>query len=283
MKKYTLKVTHDSKLLKYIDQNINGYKYSSYEKALRKKDILVNGVRVKQNIIVSAGDSIDIFLEDIKVQPFKIFYEDKNIIVFNKGKGVEVCDGDYNIKNEYYNSTGNQIYPVHRIDRNTIGLVLFAKNENTQNKMVDIFKNHYSIKHYYAVVSGEPKNKSVTMSAFLLKDSKQKLVKIFSNKVGGSVKIETNYTVIKQKEDLSLLDVQITAGKTHQIRAHLSYSNLPIVGDEKYGDTKINKLYKQKTQLLQAYKIVFNIPVQNDMYYLNEIQFKIPCEIDKIM
>lgn len=282
MKKFSFSIKQKGKLLKLVQQNINGYKYSQLEKALRKKDIIVNGVRVKQNIDVFAGDFVEIFLEEIKTQPYKIYYQDDNIIVFNKGKGIEVCDGEYNIQTEYKNQTGETIYAVHRIDRNTLGLVMFAKNKDIEKSLIDVFKGNYSEKYYYALVSGEPQVEA-KLEGYLLKNKDTSTVKIFNNKVAGSTKIETLYSLVKTIQDLSLLNVKISAGKTHQIRAHLAYNKLPILGDEKYGDTKINKLYGKKSQYLQAYKIVFNIPNTNKMFYLNNIKFEIECEINKIV
>ncbi|MBO5884809.1 MAG: RluA family pseudouridine synthase, partial [Clostridia bacterium] len=270
MKKYSFNVSQKDKVLKMLQQSVSGYKYSQLEQALRKKDIIVNGVRIKQNVDVYAGDFVEIFLDDIKVFPYKVYYQDDNIIVFNKGKGIEVCDGDYNIQTEYQKQTGKQIFAVHRIDRNTLGLVFFAKTKQAERDLTEVFKGDFSKKYYYALVSGEPKQGENKLVGYLLKNRETSTVKIFNNKIAGSVKVETVYSVIKNIQDLSLLNVQISAGKTHQIRAHLAYNKLPILGDEKYGDTKINKLYGKKTQCLQAYKIEFDIPSNNKMNYLNK-------------
>lgn len=283
MKKYSFNVSQKDKVLKMLQQSVSGYKYSQLEKALRKKDIIVNGVRIKQNVDVYAGDFVEIFLDDIKVFPYKVYYQDDNIIVFNKGKGIEVCDGDYNIQTEYQKQTGKQIFAVHRIDRNTLGLVFFAKTKQAERDLTEVFKGDFSKKYYYALVSGEPKQGENKLVGYLLKNRETSTVKIFNNKIAGSVKVETVYSVIKNIQDLSLLNVQISAGKTHQIRAHLAYNKLPILGDEKYGDTKINKLYGKKTQCLQAYKIEFDIPSNNKMNYLNKVEFKIDCEVNKIV
>ena len=147
MKKFGFNVSQKGKVLKIIQQNVSGYKYSQLEKALRKKDIIINGVRAKQNVDVFAGDYVEIYLEDIKVLPYKVYYEDENIVVFNKGKGIEVCDGDYNIQTEYYNQTNKQIYAVHRIDRNTLGLVIFAKTKQVERDLTEVFKGNFSKKY----------------------------------------------------------------------------------------------------------------------------------------
>ena len=284
MKKYNFTANQNTKILKFLSQNLSGYKYSALEKALRQKDIIINGTRVKQNVNVKLGDRVEIYLDEKQKDTFfSVVYQDDNVIVFNKKKGIEVCDGDYNIQTEYYNQTNRQIYAVHRIDRNTLGLVIFAKTKQVERDLTEVFKGNFSKKYYYALVSGEPKQSETKLVGYLLKNKETSTVKIFNNKIEGAVKVETTYSVIKNIQELSLLNVQISAGKTHQIRAHLAYNKLPILGDEKYGDTKINKLYGKKTQYLQAYKIEFDIPSSNKMSYLNNIEFKIDCEVGKIM
>ena len=96
---------------------------------------------------------------------------------------------------------------------------------------------------------------------------------IFKNKIPKSEEITTSYSLIKTNNVTSLLEVKITEGKTHQIRAHLAYLGMPILGDGKYGKNEINKKYKLKTQNLKAYKLVFDLPPNSDLYYLNGMSF----------
>lgn len=147
------------------------------------------------------------------------------------------------------------LYAVHRLDRNTAGLVVFAKTKETRNKLLYAFKHHQIGKCYLAIVVGVPSKTSDKMIAYLKKDSSKSMSFVSDMPKEGYDKIITNYKLLKTNEILSLLEVQIETGKTHQIRAHLAHINLPILGDEKYGNKQINKQYSLKKQMLVAYKL----------------------------
>ena len=167
--------------------------------------------------------------------------------------------------------------PCHRLDRNTSGLILYAKNEEALNILLDKFKNHEIEKHYSALVYGYPKCKHQKLTAYLFKDSKKSLVYISDVPKKGYNKIITSYTLIeKYDNNTSLLDVEIETGKTHQIRAHLAHIGLPIVGDGKYGINDVNKKFKAKYQKLVSYCLKFNFKSESGVLnYLNGKEFKI--------
>ena len=171
--------------------------------------------------------------------------------------------------------------PCHRLDRNTSGLILFAKNEPSLNILLDKFKHHEIEKHYLALVYGIPKKKSDKLVSYLFKDSSKSLVYISDIPKKGYQKIITSYSLIDSfNNNTSILDVEIETGRTHQIRAHLAHIGLPIIGDGKYGINEINKKFKSKTQKLVSYKIkfVFNSDSKN-LNYLNGREFEIKTSL----
>lgn len=125
------------------------------------------------------------------------------------------------------------VFPCHRLDRNTSGLVLFAKNENALNILLEKFKNKEISKFYKCKVYGIPKKNSATLEAYLFKDNKKSIVYIYDKPKTGSVKIITSYKILKtdSKQNTSTLEVELHTGKTHQIRAHLAHIGYPIIGD----------------------------------------------------
>ena len=211
---------------------------------------------------------------DIKLD---IVFEDKNILIVNKPISIEVV-GENSLTTVVQNYCGNNTLPCHRLDRNTTGLVLFAKNDDALNILFEKFKNREIEKHYIAKVYGIPKKDSDVLTAFLFKDNKKSVVYISDNFKKGYQKIITCYNVLNRdyKNNTSILDIDLQTGRTHQIRAHLAHIGFPIIGDGKYGINEINKKFKAKTQLLCSYKMKFNfIGNSGILEYLNNRVFEI--------
>ena len=263
MQKIVVNKKYDGKQLsQLLLDNFSGLTMNTFYKALRKKDIRINNVRTNKNDVVHLGDEIQIFvIDELLYKSFvpDIIYEDDNIVVVNKPAEIEVV-GENSLTSElckYYNIAF--IFPFHRLDRNTTGLVLFAKNEEALNILLDKFKNREIEKHYKALVYGIPRKKEDTLTAYLFKDAKKSLVYISDVPKKGYEKIITSYKVIScnNKNNTSLLDVNLHTGKTHQIRAHLAHIGYPIIGDGKYGDREINKKFGYKYQQLCSRSLRF--------------------------
>ena len=294
------------KLNTFLLDTFDGLSLNTLYKALRKKDIRVNDRRISENIILHTGDHLKVFISDeqlsnssskIELKP-DIVYEDEHICIVNKPAGIEVTGKNSlteilkkyyldllnNLNIEFDNGkqakTNSQIFisPCHRLDRNTTGLVLFAKDEVSLQVLLDKFKNHEIEKHYLAKVYSIPTKKKDTLTAYLFKDAKKCLVYISDFPKKGYEKIITSYEVVEEnkKENTSILDVNLHTGKTHQIRAHLAHIGYPILGDGKYGNNQFNKKFGYKFQQLCSYSLTFHFTTPSGILdYLNNKTIKL--------
>lgn len=267
------------KLTTFLLDSFSNLSQNTLYKSLRKKDIRINGKRINENIEVHTGDEVTIFIpDDLLFGTFpnlQIVYEDENILVINKPSGIcvtENASSEITLTSLVKKQFGNSLEPCHRLDRNTTGLLLYAKNQEALNVLLQKFKNYEIEKHYLATVLGIPIKKHDILTAYLFKDSKKSLVYISDQPQKNYVEIVTEYTVISENLETNTceLDVVLHTGKTHQIRAHLAHIGYPIIGDGKYGNNQTNKKFKKSTQMLCSYKLKFNFTTKsNRLAYLN--------------
>jgi 23S rRNA pseudouridine955/2504/2580 synthase len=238
-------VKQEDTLKKFTD---NTYPQGSFyfNALLKKKDIKVNGVKTGKDMPLRAGDRVAYYTtaaqEGKKV--YAVVYEDDNILVADKESGVN-SEALYNAlaeKGEYYF--------IHRLDRNTQGLIAFAKNKETEEELLSLFKEKRVTKIYRALCAGSFSEKHGLLTAYLQKNAEGSFVKIYDQPIGE--KIVTEYTVLREYDDLSLVEITLHTGKTHQIRAHLAHIGHPVLGDTKYGDKNLNEKYKRTRQCLIA-------------------------------
>ena len=255
----------------------NNYAQASFfwRTLLKNKEIKVNGKKVDKDTIVNQGDEISYFLTPKQAQKpsFYIVEQDENIIVVDKESGVNSEAVFAQLQRDVPNCRF-----IHRLDRNTTGLLVFALNEPTELALKRAFKERKVEKIYHALCFGKfPKERDI-LTAYLKKNGEQSLVTIYPTERFGAEEIITEYEILEIKEDMTKVKVILHTGKTHQIRAHLAYIGCPIVGDMKYGDTAKNKQKSLTRQCLVAKILRFDL--DGEYAYLNTKEFVSRFELD---
>ncbi len=277
-------------------------------KSIRTKKIKVNRKRAEISTKLCEGDTIQCFLAEeffekkVSRRSFEsitphlnIVYEDENIMLLNKPAGVSVHEDDkgstntlithvqsYLFSKGEYNPDDEQSFApalCNRIDRNTSGIVIAAKNAMALRVMNEKIKNREIDKFYLAAVHGIPKPEKATITGFLKKDEKNNTVRVWDKNPGGGAKeIITKYQVIAKGSDTALIEVELLTGRTHQIRAHMAHIGHPLVGDGKYGVNREDRQRGYKFQALCSYKLRFNFDTKSptELDYLSGKEFKIP-------
>ena len=270
MQKRTIIAEKQERISKLCLREISGLSYSVFMNILKNKDVKVNSKKINKDIIINSGDIIDIYISDNLSSGFSIFFQDDNILVVNKKKGY-LSESVYEELKESF----NEIYFIHRLDRNTDGLMIFALNKVAEGELLNGFKNHTFIKEYMAEVFGKFNKKEDILTAYLVKDSNNSSVKIFEKKVPNSSLIKTGYKVLEEKKESTLVLVRLFTGKTHQIRAHFAHIGNFVLGDSKYGNDEVNKKMKLKTQQLTSFRLTLKFEKESPLYYLNDKVFSL--------
>ena len=304
----------DKLLAKFLNQAPKSFLY----KMMRKKNIVLNGKKCTGNEKLKQGDSIKLFFSDETIEKFSagtyvtpkkekinmlpIIYEDEQVLLMNKPVGVlsqKAKDSDvsaveilinYLIEtNQLSKEQFRTFHPsiCNRLDRNTSGILVAGKTLPALQEMNRFFKERTIAKYYRCLVKGRVIKNEDYIKGYLVKDQKTNKVSITKKKTEEGVPIETEYCVIQSNDEVSLLEVHLITGKTHQIRAHLASIGHPIIGDYKYGDKQINEMYRQeygiKSQLLHAYRL--EMPSSDgSLAYLNDKKFvaELPDKFIKI-
>lgn len=260
---------NEDKLINYLT-NFEGLNYNKVQTLLRKKDIKLNGKKVKLDTFIKKDDEIILYVKPNELFNYTIVFEDENILIVNKPKKLEVVSATRNL--DLCKLLQTEVLPVHRLDYNTEGLVIFAKNESSYNELLTIFKERQIQKKYLCVICGNLVKKS-HFSNYLI-DKKDGKVSVSNSFSKGAQEILLNVEPIENIENFCLLDVDLLTGKMHQIRAQLAFNNLFVLGDEKYGNSKINKKFGFKNQVLVSYYMKFNLNKKiKTLQYLNNREF----------
>ena len=247
MQKLTIKIKKNSKIKDFL---LNyGFSSQQANKILKNRDVKKDGKRLGADDELLAGDEVVVFCEELPEPKFKILFEDENVIVLSKGAKIEV-QGKDSLEKLIPGSIA-----VHRLDRNTTGVMIMAKNSAAESSLKAAFKAGNIEKLYVCEVYGKPDFRGEKREAYLVKDSERSEVKVFKNYVQKAVKIATSFETVKVGAETSIVKVKLHTGKTHQIRAHLAFLGYPIIGDGKYGNNKINKKFKQNYQKLHCFSL----------------------------
>ena len=306
MKSFTVTKNDASlRLDKFIVKNCPALPSSLMFKYIRTKRIKVNGKRAEISTKLQEGDTVEAYINDeffVSVQPkydflsaparLDIVYEDENILLTDKKQGLLVHPdkneyGDTLIariqhylydRGEYRPRDENSFRPAlaNRIDRNTGGIVIAAKNAETLRILCDKIKYREIEKKYLAVIHGVPKKKSDLLEGYLEKNEDKNKVFLKSGKTDSSLTIKTRYTVLESRAGLSLVEVELLTGRTHQIRAHMASIGHPLLGDGKYGKSAADKKMGFDKQALYSYSLKFDFKTDAGILnYLNGKRFTV--------
>ncbi len=230
---------------------------------LKDREIKVNGKRISGNITLYKGDCVSYYLTPKQAQKraFSTLYTDDNVCVVDKESGVNSEAVFAALSRE------GECYFIHRLDRNTKGLLIFARNQAAEGALLRAFKEKRVEKRYHALCFDGFWSDREVLTAYLKKDAEKALVKVYDEPVKGAEQIITEYRLLSRERGMAEVEITLHTGKTHQIRAHMAHIGCPVVGDMKYGDSARNKEVNAARQCLVAKYLQVELP--EEFSYLN--------------
>ena len=307
MREFTIgKNDAGQRLDRFIAKNLPLLPPALLQKYIRLKRIKVNGGRAQRDQRLQEGDVLQLYINDeffdkprednLFLTLFRpsldIVYEDENLMLLNKRPGLVVHADETEKVNTLINHIQAYLYQkrewnprwenaftpalCNRIDRNTGGIVIAAKNAETLRIINQKIRDREIDKRYLCITVGAPRPPQGEVSCFLLKDEKKKQVAVYHRPVPGGKTAVTRYRTLETRGELSLLEVELLTGRTHQIRATMADLGCPLLGDGKYGDGSVNRRYGETRQALYSYRLTFDFPTDAGLLnYLRGRSFQV--------
>ena len=271
MNKKEFRVNQEIKLSKAIINELPFFDYAKARALIKAKDAKINGARVKDDIVLTAGDVVTVFYEQKQMEKhYNLVFIDDNVIAVDKFDNIETINSKGDSLYDELKAEYGEIYAIHRLDRRTSGLVIFARNRVAENELLTAFKNRLLDKKYRAIVKGQFNSSHAILKNYCVKDAKNSIVKVIDKPTPNAVEIITEYKVIKTIGSNSLVEITLHTGRTHQIRAHMAYIGHQVIGDGKYG------VADRKDRLkLASVSLKFDLPKDYKLNYLNNQPLKV--------
>ena len=271
MQKIEFQAKESKELVKAIIDELPFLSRFDVKKILENKDVKINNQRIKENVTLKKGDNVIVFYTEKEQKDwYTEVYVDENILIINKRAGIEIVSETERDLISILKQKYSSVAAVHRLDRNTEGLVIFALNKKSEKELLNAFKTRKGItKKYALLVDGRVDITKIKRTVYLKKVDSLSKVWISELKTSGYEPIVTEFDVIQYVNNTTLLEANLVTGKTHQIRAHIAYFGFPIIGDNKYGKSD-NKILH-----LTANYLAFNFKKDNLLCYLNNKTFEI--------
>lgn len=302
------------RLDKFLLKAVPGLPKTLMYKFLRTKHIKLNGKKAEISTRLQPGDRLTFFISNeffVKDDPrlfmrakpeVRVVYEDENILLADKPSGLIVHEDDgeavdtlinrvkhYLVDKGEYDPDGEASFApalCNRIDRNTQGIVIVAKNAQSLRLLNECIKNRELHKFYLCLLKGVPQPKEAELTHFMRKDEKENKAIVYDKPVPGGKTMITRYRVLRSYKKAALCEVELKTGRTHQIRAHMAYIGCPLVGDGKYSDNRLERTLGFESQALCSYKLIFDFKDSCALSYLNGRVFTvgdIPFASDEIL